>query len=288
MILEVNKLKKLIDISGLYTFFYYEHDKNFYFSGEQHDFWELVYVDRGEISAVAETNGYILKQGEIIFHKPNEFHALASTPKEPHNILVTTFETNSPAMSFFKNKIFTLNSNQRKILSSFLEEIKKAFSYDYEKNKNVVSSNLADASAYQLAVAELEHLLIDLLRKNSVSERNEGEHSIARKNVENALIDSIKLYLKENLYHNISLQDICTHYNMSKSYLCQLFKNTLGRSIIDYYIDLKIEEAKYLIRKGELNFTQISEKLGYTSIHHFSRSFKSKVGMAPSVYEKSI
>ena len=57
---------------------------------------------------------------------------------------------------------------------------------------------------------------------------------------------------------------------------------------MDYFIDIKIMEAKRLIRLGELNFTQIAEKLGYTSIHHFSRSFKGKTRMSPGAYEKSI
>lgn len=285
---ECLKLDKFIHISGLYTFFYFEHSSNYFFPGEQHDFWELVYVDRGTISAVADNSGYILEQGEIIFHKPNEFHTLASSPNEPHNILVTTFATDSPAMDFFKNKIFTLNSKQKKILSLILEEMRKAFANGRLDNKINDNTQLLDNASYQLGIAHLEHLLIELLRENNFNKRNEDERKMARKNIENALVDSIKSYLQENIYNNIHLQEICSHYNLSKSYICEAFHNETGRSVIDYYIDLKIKEAKYLIRKGALNFTQISEKLGYASIHHFSRSFKTKTGMSPSTYEKTI
>jgi len=51
---------------------------------------------------------------------------------------------------------------------------------------------------------------------------------------------------------------------------------------------MKIEAAKELIRTGQMNFTQISEKLGYTSIHYFSRQFKKVTGMTPSEYASSI
>lgn len=282
------ELEKYIHISGLYTFFYFEHSSNYFFPGEQHDFWELVYVDSGKISAVADNFGYILEQGEMIFHKPNEFHTLASSPNEPHNILVTTFETHSPAMDFFKNKIFTLNLKQKKILSLMLEEMRKAFADGKLDNKINDETQLLDRTSYQLGIGHLEHLLIELLRENNINIRSENERKIARKNIENALVDSIKTYLQENVYNNIHLQEICSHYNLSKSYICETFHNETGRSVIDYYIDLKIKEAKYLIRKGSLNFTQISEKLGYASIHHFSRSFKTKTGMSPSTYEKTI
>ena len=285
---------KTIEIAGLYTFYYYEHDTNFYFPGERHDFWEIVYVDRGEISVVAENSGHLLKQGEIIFHKPGEFHTLGSTPKEPHNVMVVTFETVSPAMDFFRNQIFNLNSKQKKIFSVFLEEIRSAFAAGPDK-LNLFKNALTDTTAYQLALIHLEYLLIDLIRVSSgsasddnIARRASDEYGIAKKNVENALVNSLKDYLKENVYRNLSLQDICAHYHMSKSYICQLFKAEVGKSVIDYYIELKIAEAKYLIRKGEMNVTQISEKLGYAGIHHFSRSFKSKEGMSPSAYGKSI
>ncbi len=51
---------------------------------------------------------------------------------------------------------------------------------------------------------------------------------------------------------------------------------------------MKIDTAKELIRTERLNFTQISERLGYTSIHYFSRRFKKETGMTPSDYASSI
>ena len=51
---------------------------------------------------------------------------------------------------------------------------------------------------------------------------------------------------------------------------------------------MKINAAKQLIRTNKMNFTQISEQLGYTSIHYFSRQFKKVTGMTPSEYASSI
>ncbi len=51
---------------------------------------------------------------------------------------------------------------------------------------------------------------------------------------------------------------------------------------------MKIDAAKQLIRTEQMNFTQISEKLGYSSIHYFSRQFKKVTGMTPSEYASSI
>ena len=51
---------------------------------------------------------------------------------------------------------------------------------------------------------------------------------------------------------------------------------------------MKINEARRMIRNQSLNFTQIADQLGYTSIHYFSRQFKKITGMSPSEYASSI
>lgn len=281
---------KDIDISGLYTFYYFEHGKDFYFAGERHNFWEMVYVDGGEISVIAENAGYTIKQGEVIFHKPMEFHTLASNKKDPHNVLIVTFAAKGEAMRFFENKIFTVDSQQKKVLSLLLEEAQKCFvRISNIPHTTIPSTNTeSEIGAQQLTIGYLEQFLISLIRSNQTDERSSRKSSYAKKNAENALVDSVEKYLSDNVYERINLQDVCTRFNMSKSYLCRIFKEATDKSIIDYYIGLKIKEAKKLIRQGSLNFTQISEKLHYTSIHHFTRSFKSITGFSPSNYEKSV
>jgi AraC-like DNA-binding protein len=67
-----------------------------------------------------------------------------------------------------------------------------------------------------------------------------------------------------------------------------MFNENVGTSPIEYWISLKMTEAKRLIRNGELNITQIAEHLGYNSIHHFSRMFKRFTGVSPSAYKNSV
>ena len=282
------ELNKNIHIEGLYSFFYFEHGKDFYYVGEKHDFWELVYVDSGEISAVADNNGYILSQGDVIFHKPMEFHGMTSVNGKPHNVFILTFEIKSQAMDFFKKKIFKVNSKQKKILATCLEEMRNAFGSSFTRRGGITKLSQQQEWAYQIGISCIERFLLELMRESTLVRSTENENQIAKKNIENALVTSIKDYMYENIYNSITLEDICKKFCMSKSYICQLFKNETGTSVIDYYIGLKMTEAKYMIREGRLNFTQISERLGYASLHHFTRIFKTKEKMSPSLYEKSI
>lgn len=47
-----------------------------------------------------------LKKDEIIFHKPNEFHTVRSNGKVAPNVVVVSFECTSPAMDFFRDRVF--------------------------------------------------------------------------------------------------------------------------------------------------------------------------------------
>ena len=91
-------LKDEITVRKIYTIHYFEYMKNFEFSGETHDFWELQCVDKGEIKVL----DHILKAGQVIFHKPNEFHNLAATGVSAPNVVVVSFACTSPAMKFFR------------------------------------------------------------------------------------------------------------------------------------------------------------------------------------------
>ncbi|MCF6181175.1 helix-turn-helix domain-containing protein [Lutibacter sp.] len=70
------------------------------------------------------------------------------------------------------------------------------------------------------------------------------------------------------------------------TYLSKLFSNTLEITIEKYFILLKIEKTKELIQTGQLNFTQISYDLGYSSVNYLSNQFKQITGMSMSTYKK--
>lgn len=103
------KLKRSIDIDAIITLHYFEYMKNFEFKGESHNFWEFLYVDKGTVAVRADDTWTTLKTGDIIFHQPNEFHAIKSIGKDSPNLVVMSFTCDSPAMDFFIRRNFTLS-----------------------------------------------------------------------------------------------------------------------------------------------------------------------------------
>ena len=113
-------------------------------------------------------------------------------------------------------------------------------------------------------------------------EKPDKPDKTVRENIDTEVFNRIVSYLGQNLSGRVTIEKICKDNLIGRSQLQKLFSKKSGLGIIEYFSQMKIEAAK------EMNFTQISEKLGYTSIHYFSRQFKKVTGMTPSEYASSI
>lgn len=283
-------INKEIDIIGFNSVYYFEFDKNFYHTLEKHDFWEMVYVDSGKINAIVDGIDCELSQGQAIFHKPMELHSHISNKKDSNNLLVVSFTCHSELMDYFNKKIFFLENSSKKLLSLFMNEAKNALEEipNRYENKSSLDFSNSKLGSVQLMQCYLTEFLFSLIRSNESAVTTIHHTADSRKIAENSIVYSIENYLKNNIYSSLTLQDICDEFLISKTYLCRIFKSALGKSPIDYFIELKIKEARKLIREDEFNMSQIADILGYSSVHHFSRMFKRITGFSPMTYKKSI
>lgn len=279
---------KPICIDGLVTVHYFEYSSHYAFGGESHDFWEFLYVDKGEVIVGAHNTSHNLKKGQIIFHKPGEFHTVKSNGVVAPNLVVASFVCKSDAMSFFENKIFTISDMQRGYLAHIIAEAEGAFATSLSDPENNILARKEEQpfGAEQLIVLALEHLLIDFVRTAEVAPVRTT--SVIREKVQNDFVSRVSRYLEENIATRLNLQDICRDNLVGRSYLQKVFREKTGGGAMEYFGLLKIDAAKRMIREGTHNFTEISVLLGYNSIHYFSRHFKKATGMTPSEYAQSV
>ncbi len=81
-------------------------------------------------------------------------------------------------------------------------------------------------------------------------------------------------YIQKNYLGKIDLEDICRHFNISKSYLCRLFKKQTGITVVEYINDLRVQYACILLHETDLPVSEVWKKCGFGSSQHFNRVFK--------------
>jgi len=97
-------------------------------------------------------------------------------------------------------------------------------------------------------------------------------------------VQKVLIFFEKKYCENIKFSDVMHIASIGENNFKKYFKEITGSSVMHYFKKHKIEHAKKLIAQGQLNFTQISQMLGYDSIHYFSRQFKSIEGISPTEY----
>ena len=281
-----HKIANLISINKIVTVFFHEFGKDFNFEGESHNFWEMVYVDSGIVEITANGRPHTLKAGDIAFHKPNEFHTIKTDDENTANVFVISFVCSSVAMSYFKGKVLSVPSKLKKLITSILNEIEESFVLMSSGDFKLEIKDNAPIGGQQMVRTYLEQFLIMLIRD---AQENKTAHFFPNKeSMENHLISQMIHSIEDNLYSNITVEELCTEMNYSRAYLSKIFKSTTGFTILEYILNRKIMQAKKLIKENDYNFSQISDKLAFDNPHYFTRVFKRISGMTPSEYKNSV
>lgn len=290
------ELRDSISIGKIYSIHYFEYMSDFSFEGESHDFWEFICVDKGEVGVTGGNTFTVLKKGDIAFHLPNEFHNVRATGEIAPNLVVVSFQCHSEAMRFFKKRILRIDETERNFLASIIIEARRCFDcrLDDPYLQNMPQKEPDMFGAEQLIRILLEQFLIHIIRRYSnpiVFQKKlpQTEPQKTTKNrSDNDIFNRVLDYLENNISSHVTIEQICRDNLIGRSQLQKIFKERSSLGIIEYFSQMKIDAAKEMIRTNRMNFTQISEHLGYTSIHYFSRQFKKVTGMTPSEYASSI
>ena len=281
------RLTSVVNISKIVTIHYYEFDKNFVFAGESHDFWEMVYVDKGTVLVRADETETVLSQGEIIFHKPNEFHSIRALDSSP-NFFVISFVSDSPILTSLERHHTVLNKRLKPYISSIISEAEKT--YVIPKNdphlKKLKKKDSAPLGGEQLIKTSLEQMLIFLIR--DVLKTGQSSVFLSKESMEHHIITSVKQFTEEKIGEPFRIGELCASLGYSKSYLCKLFREQTGETLASYSVRLKVGRAKQLIREDRMNFSEISASLAFDNPQYFTRVFKRVTGMTPTEFKRSL
>ena len=281
MAYQPHTLKCPIHVSAVATLYYFSYTPDFVSRWDEHDFWELIYVDHGTTIIQTENNTFPLNAGQVVLHRPNIRHSLQCDGMHTASVFIVSFVCRSPIMRRFGEKPFPLPHEARPLIVSLIDTGLLTFNC----RKSITPLKGAPLGGQQLVRNYLEMLLIHLLR--ATEQQNDTSLTSARSDAASLPADRIMAYLDEHIYERITIEQLCETFHYQKSRLCALFKKQTGKTIITYFTERKIEAAKELMRQGK-TMGQIATALQFDTPQYFSRIFRSYTGLSPRAYRSTL
>lgn len=264
-----HRIKPSIRIGELLAYYYVVKSPHYQFKGEIHPYYELTFVDQGELETEVEGKTYSLKANDCLFYGPGQFHTQEVTSDNPCSYLTCIFEAKGLVKDKLINKSFHCNREEVHLIQQFVNY--SEFDNEYQND---------------LLVSSLETFLIQL--QSHMGKSTQKISSPANQHYEDSLLEEIVQYINLHLYEALPIDLLCDNFAISRSTLQNLFKNYMKITPKAYINNEKLNLSRLLIRDGKYSVTQVANMLGFNSIHYFSRKFTQKFKITPSEYAKKI
>ncbi len=249
--------------------------EDYYFNGEMHDFWEMVYVRDGSVTVSEDDRIYELTQGQAIFHKPMEFHRLWSKKGQKANLIIISFDCEGELINELGKGVFLLNMYLSQMLEETYSQIRASF--DCTRLPPVLISPSGDNPLdEEIAFVKLELLLLSIT--SEISPLKAQEYTVGARHYKNILN-----VMKNHIDENLSVDDIAKLCSLSESNLKKTFKMYAGCGVMQHFNKLRIIRAQALLRSG-WSVTRVSEHMAFSSPNYFSAVFKREMGCLPTQY----
>ncbi len=261
-----------------------EHDRFSMKSCHFHKRYEIYYLFSGERYYFIKDRSYRVQAGDLVFIPPNAIHKTADTERAvPHERVV--IEADTSIFSTMDEAICT--AFQPHILGDGIIKLSLKEQLFVE---NILRSMLNEAATQHLGFenylhALLQQLLIFVARFIQYSGRNTGQGHLPKTHQK---VNEIVEYINKNYASNLTLSNVANAYNLNPVYLSRIFKEITGFTFLEYLNNVRISEAKRLLRESEMKVIAIANEVGMDNQSHFGRVFKAVTGTTPLQYRKEI
>lgn len=243
-----------------------------------HEAYEIYYLISGERYYFITDKTYHVIPGDLVLIGINELHKTSQVDTSSHERILINFTPDVlPWKLTAEENLLACFSGPNNVLRPDIAERNKMeeilFKMIHEKNHQ--------AYGYQTYIkALLVELLILINRQKNQKAAPELRHASYEK------IYDVLRFINQHYREDISLDLLSKSFFISPYHLSRTFKKVTGFSFIEYLNSIRTKEAQRLIRDTSQSISHIAASVGFDSLTHFGRVFKSITGLSPSQYRK--
>ncbi|HBQ65215.1 MAG TPA: AraC family transcriptional regulator [Clostridiales bacterium] len=259
----------------------FHHKKTEEFTMHKHEFFEFVYIEKGEAAHTVNGRHYTLKRGDFFVldvdssHKYYGDFSLINCLVSPE-FIDKTLKDKKKFIDLINNYLIKFSYEQlsespaNKMFYDRDKSILALFNRMYEEYK-------AKKPGYQEIMRSiLVELIIHMLR-NVYSYYSKTKSLIIRNCIQE---------IDRNFDTRFTLKSFCEAHHYNSSYICRKFAKEMGMSFSDYLQTVRVNEAQRLLVNSEKKISEIAQSCGYNDMKQFLTVFQKYTGMTPSAYQK--
>lgn len=250
--------------------FLYNHllvSNNTSFNRELHTHaeYEILYLKSGKLQYIEDSSLYNVTSDSLILTRPGKLHSVSfeGTSYDRYDILFDVSELNLSILNKIPDKLTVISCESYPNLSSLFEKMDLFFTH------------FAEDELYNILHCLVEELFYTIIAYGIKPDEND-ESMIYYSTLTKAIS-----YIDTNIAGDLSLDIICEHLHITKSYLHRIFMEKLHVSPKKYINIKRFSQAQNAIRLGS-NPTAIYSQLGFSDYSTFFRGYKKHYGYSPS------
>lgn len=237
------------------------------------DATEIVYIADGKAEYTVNMETHQLEKGQLLIIEKGVLHSIKSDKDNP--VDAWTCIINNYRLKNFLDATQMLSCKMYKIINT-------------GEHEDFIKHTLTEMRTFCLMETNISHFTCNALLTSLVSVIFNllPKENHCNKNLKSSFVKDILIYISEHYTEPITIKQLSEIFHMSPSYISHAFVREYGVSPINYVIDRRICEAKWLFINTNESLTSISQKVGYDNISYFSKLFTKRVNYSPLEYRE--
>jgi len=252
----------------------YDYQPRKVLNAHRHNYWQLFYIVDGKGEFNTDQQSYPIEPDMTFLIKPNQLHGLSVEETDTVQTIEVKFHIYDHLMQDFVSSLDPIICTKIAGLKSLFDKVH--------------AEGVRQPLFYQeLSRVYLWEIIVLIVREigNGAAKVLEQEGA-GSEVLDDPISQQVKAYISENHNQDISLKDISEALGYHQGYLCSIFKKANGYTIMQYLYRYRIDKAKELILYSDYSLKEIAFKVGFKSIHHFTRLFHELQGLTPGAFRK--